>query len=88
MTLGEEIARRRRVDRTDEIEPGPAGFRIAAAIVADRQTHDEVSFDINPTSRQSREELTHSGAVATLVAAGARLNQAGCLGCIGVGQAP
>jgi aconitate hydratase len=68
--------------------PGLRDFEMAAAIVADRQTHDGVSFDINPTSRQLLEELAHSGAVARLVAAGARLNQAGCLGCIGVGQAP
>lgn len=61
---------------------------MAAAIVAGRQADDGVSFEVNPTSRQSLEELAHSGAVATLVAAGARLNQAGCLGCIGVGQAP
>ena len=68
--------------------PGLRDFEIAAAIVSDRQASAAVSFDINPTSRQSLEELAHSGAVATLVAAGARLNQTGCLGCIGVGQAP
>ena len=68
--------------------PGLRDFEIAAAIVAGRQANAGVSFDINPTSRQSLEELAHSGAVATLVAAGARLNQTGCLGCIGVGQAP
>src|SRR2546429_4474979 len=42
-----------------------------------------VSFDINPTSRQILVELTRMGAVTDLVAAGARLHQAGCLGCIG-----
>ena len=68
--------------------PGLRDFQIASEIVAGRQTHDGVSFDVNPTSRQSLEALARSGAVATLVAAGARLNQAGCLGCIGVGQAP
>ena len=68
--------------------PGLRDFEVVAAIVAGRQTDGAVSFDVNPTSRQSLEELAHSGAVATLVAAGARLNQAGCLGCIGVGQAP
>jgi aconitate hydratase len=68
--------------------PGLRDFQIAARIVAGRQTHDGVSFDVNPTSRQSLEALARTGAVATLVAAGARLNQAGCLGCIGVGQAP
>jgi aconitate hydratase len=68
--------------------PGLRDFQIASHIVAGEQTHDGVSFDINPTSRQSLEALARTGAVATLVAAGARLNQAGCLGCIGVGQAP
>jgi len=68
--------------------PGLRDFEVAAAIVHGRQASDAVSFDVNPTSRQSLEELAHSGAVAVLVAAGARLNQAGCLGCIGVGQAP
>jgi aconitate hydratase len=68
--------------------PGLRDFEVAARIVEGRQTHDGVSFDVNPTSRQSLEALARSGAVAMLVAAGARLNQAGCLGCIGVGQAP
>jgi aconitate hydratase len=68
--------------------PGLRDFEIAARIVGGRQTDDGVSFDVNPTSRQTLEALARSGAVATLVAAGARLNQAGCLGCIGVGQAP
>jgi aconitate hydratase len=68
--------------------PGLRDFQIAAYVVADRQTDDGVSFDVNPTSRQTLETLARSGAVADIVAAGARLNQAGCLGCIGVGQAP
>jgi aconitate hydratase len=68
--------------------PGLRDFQIAAHVVAGRQTDDGVSFDINPTSRQTLETLARTGAVADLVAAGARLNQAGCLGCIGVGQAP
>jgi aconitate hydratase len=68
--------------------PGLRDFRIAAEIVDGQQAHDGVSLDINPTSRQSLEMLARTGAVAKLVAAGARLNQAGCLGCIGVGQAP
>ncbi len=32
--------------------PGLRDFAVAAAIVQGRQTHDRVSFDINPTSRQ------------------------------------
>jgi aconitate hydratase len=68
--------------------PGLRDFEIVAHMVEGRQSHDGVSFDVNPTSRQTLETLARSGAVAKLVAAGARLNQAGCLGCIGVGQAP
>jgi aconitate hydratase len=49
---------------------------------------DEVSFDINPTSRQLLQRLIRSGDLADLIAAGARLHQAGCNGCIGMGQAP
>jgi predicted aconitate hydratase len=68
--------------------PGLRDFEIVAHTVDGHQTPDGVSFDVNPTSRQSLEALARSGAVAKLVAAGARLNQAGCMGCIGVGQAP
>jgi predicted aconitate hydratase len=68
--------------------PGLRDFAVVAAIVAGRQAHPRVSFDINPTSRQILAALIQMGAVTSLVAAGARLHQAGCLGCIGMGQAP
>jgi aconitate hydratase len=68
--------------------PGLRDFAIAAAIVADRQTSDAVSFDVNPTSREILQDLTKMGATFQLIAAGARIHQAGCLGCIGMGQAP
>jgi len=68
--------------------PGLRDFAAAAAIVRGRQTHDRVSFDINPTSRQTLEALAHMGALEDLVTAGARIHQTGCLGCIGMGQAP
>jgi len=68
--------------------PGLRDFAIAAAIVKGRQTANDVSFDINPTSRQSLQDLMRMGAAFDLVAAGARLHQSGCLGCIGMGQAP
>lgn len=57
-------------------------------MVEGRQAPDRVSFDVNPTARQTLEALTCSGSLARLVAAGARLHQSGCMGCIGVGQAP
>jgi len=50
--------------------------------------HDRVSFDINPTSRQILENLVAMGLFSKLLRAGARAHQAGCNGCIGMGQAP
>jgi aconitate hydratase len=68
--------------------PGYRDFAVAAEIVRDRQVDDSVSLDINPTSRQLLEELMGEGELTHLVHAGARLHQAGCNGCIGMGQAP
>lgn len=68
--------------------PGYRDFAIAAAIVEGRRTYDRVSFDVNPTSRELLEQLVEGRALAHLVAAGARIHQAGCMGCIGMGQAP
>jgi predicted aconitate hydratase len=68
--------------------PGLRDFAIAAAMVAGRQTASRVSFDINPTSREILTDLTTMGATAELVIGGARIHQAGCMGCIGMGQAP
>ena len=68
--------------------PGYRDFAMAAAIVAGRRVHDRVSFDVNPTSRQMLLNLTADGHIATLLRAGARVHQAGCNGCIGMGQAP
>jgi len=68
--------------------PGYRDFAIAAEMVKDHQVVDKVSFDINPTSRQLLEELAQSGELNHLIHAGARLHQAGCNGCIGMGQAP
>ena len=68
--------------------PGYRDFAIAAEIVKGRHVHDRVSFDVNPTSRQILENLMRDDHIAALVHAGARLHQAGCNGCIGMGQAP
>ncbi|RPI95162.1 MAG: aconitate hydratase [Chloroflexi bacterium] len=68
--------------------PGYRDFAIVAQIVKDRKVPNNVSFDINPTSRQLLEELIAEGEMSHLVHAGARLHQAGCNGCIGMGQAP
>lgn len=68
--------------------PGLRDFAVAARMVDGRQTHPGVSFDVNPTSRPILADLTRWGGTTSLVAAGARLHQSGCLGCIGMGQAP
>jgi aconitate hydratase len=68
--------------------PGYRDIAIAAAMVKGRQIHDRVSFDINPSSREVLETLIADGRLADLVHAGARIHQAGCNGCIGMGQAP
>jgi aconitate hydratase len=68
--------------------PGLRDFAMAAAMVKGRQSSEAVSFDVNPSSRQIFEDLTKMGATFDLLGAGARLHQTGCLGCIGMGQAP
>lgn len=68
--------------------PGLRDYAIAAHMVRGRQTEDSVSFDVNPSSREIFADLTKLGATFDLISAGARIHQAGCMGCIGMGQAP
>lgn len=68
--------------------PGFRDFAISALMVAGKYVSENVSYDINPTSRNQLEELALDGHLATLIHAGARIHQAGCNGCIGMGQAP
>lgn len=68
--------------------PGFRDFRIAALMVQNKRIHERVSFDIIPSSRQILENLAHKGYLEMLISAGARIHQAGCNGCIGMGQAP
>ncbi len=68
--------------------PGLRDFAVPAMMVEDIQVHDRISFDVNPTSRQILENLSSMGYLAKLIASGARIHQAGCNGCIGMGQAP
>ncbi len=68
--------------------PGFRDFAVAAAIVDGHQVDEGVSFDINPTSRQILENLMDAGYLQKLTRSGARIHQAGCNGCIGMGQAP
>ncbi|NGX26630.1 MAG: Homoaconitase large subunit [Chlamydiae bacterium] len=68
--------------------PGMRDFAIAAMIVKGKKLHPRVSFDIIPSSRQTLQNLAHQGQLEMLIASGARIHQAGCNGCIGMGQAP
>ncbi|MBU2501578.1 aconitate hydratase [bacterium] len=68
--------------------PGLRDFAVSALMVDQRKAAPGVSFDINPTSRQILTNLTELGLLSKLIRAGARIHQAGCNGCIGMGQAP
>ncbi|MGH6790870.1 MAG: aconitase family protein, partial [Pseudolabrys sp.] len=63
--------------------PGWRDFAIAGEIVRGKTIPSTVSFDVNPTSRQILETLIADGRLGALVAAGARIHQTGCNGCIG-----
>jgi len=68
--------------------PGLRDYTVVAEIVKDKFVPPEVSFDVNPSTRQVIENLSSSGQLTNLIRAGARFHQTGCLGCIGIGQAP
>ncbi|MFW5968522.1 MAG: aconitate hydratase [Persicimonas sp.] len=68
--------------------PGWRDFAVCAEMVEGKKVHDRVSYDINPTSRQILQNLTRDGHLLNLIQSGARIHQAGCNGCIGMGQAP
>lgn len=68
--------------------PSYRDFWMTSEIVRGRRVHDDVSFDVNPTSRQIIENMVKNGVMLHLVQSGARIHQAGCNGCIGMGQAP
>jgi aconitate hydratase len=63
-------------------------FMIAAEIVEGKTRNTNVSFEINTGSRQTLDNVLAAGGVTALVEAGARIHESGCLGCIGMGQAP
>ena len=68
--------------------PGFRDFWVVSEIVKGKTANSDVSFDVNPTSRQMIENLSANEAFKNLIHAGARFHQAGCMGCIGMGQAP
>ena len=61
---------------------------VVAKIMEGRHSNPEISFNINPGSRQVLENVASKNGVIALLASGARIHEPGCLGCIGMGQAP
>jgi aconitate hydratase len=59
-----------------------------AGLLAGRRVHPEVSLVISPGSQQVLTALARMGALAALIAAGARVTEPACGACIGMGQAP
>ncbi len=59
-----------------------------AAILKGKTVHPDVSLVISPGSKQVLSMLAANGALADLIQAGARILEAGCGPCIGMGQAP
>jgi len=61
---------------------------IIAKILEGRHVHPRTFFHINPGSRQVLENISAQNGLLSLLRAGARVHEPGCLGCIGMGQAP
>ena len=57
-------------------------------ILDGRRVAPHVSFNVNPGSRQVLENVARQSGFMSLLLAGAQVHQPGCLGCIGMGQAP
>ncbi|MCX5872192.1 MAG: aconitate hydratase [Deltaproteobacteria bacterium] len=61
---------------------------ITAKVMEGRHCHPDISFEINPGSNQALLNVASFGGLTNLITGGARIHQSGCLGCIGMGQAP
>ena len=61
---------------------------MVAGMLEGKNIHPNVSLNITPGSRQVLHMLAANGALAKIVAAGARIHESTCNGCIGMGGAP
>lgn len=61
---------------------------IVASMLRGRCVHNDVTLAIAPGSKQVLEMLARDGALADIIAAGARILEVGCGPCIGQGQSP
>ncbi|NLP47657.1 MAG: aconitate hydratase [Clostridiales bacterium] len=60
----------------------------AASILKGKSVHQDVSLTISPGSMQVLNMLAVNGALSHMIAAGARILEAACGPCIGMGQSP
>jgi aconitate hydratase len=63
-------------------------FMMVAKIVEGKIKHPNVDFEVNTGSRQTLVNVMMAGGSRAFVEAGGRIHEPGCLGCIGMGQAP
>lgn len=68
--------------------PGYEALWHCVEVLRQKPVHSQVAFHINPGSRQVIANIAEQGGAASLIEAGASIHQSGCLGCIGMGQAP
>jgi len=61
---------------------------MVAGVLKKDRIHEDVSLEISPGSNQILENLALRAGLTDLIRGGARVHQSGCLGCIGMGQAP
>jgi len=61
---------------------------VVAAVLKGQRVHSQVSLTVTPGSRQVATRIARNGALADLLAAGARVLESACGPCIGMGQAP
>ncbi|MFC1839196.1 aconitate hydratase [Thermodesulfobacteriota bacterium] len=61
---------------------------VVAKTVEGKRRNRDTDFNINPGSRQVLENVGSVGGLTSLIMAGARIHESGCLGCIGMSQAP
>ncbi len=61
---------------------------VVAKTLRGRKVHPNISFCVLPGSRQVYSMIARNGALADLIAAGARILESACGPCIGMGQAP
>jgi aconitate hydratase len=65
-----------------------ADLMAVAEILKGRKVHPRVSFVVSPGSKQVYQMIARNGALAEMIAAGARILESACGPCAGMGQVP